>query len=170
MFVYELACSSKASKNFDHACEQLRRRIICLRMGKASFTDDPDLVDEENGVFLKLPQDFLTKILSDPVTCALCVREVLIPFFKEYDVAECLKHISNLGLISQELVVDQNWLSRRLAGSSEDHPTMSKHSQDDGIMIAAHVGTPMKLIIKAYLISKVKDIPGTAQSTANKGI
>ena len=42
------------SKDIDKACEQLRRRVVCIRMGNAIYTPNPDEVDQEKGSYLRL--------------------------------------------------------------------------------------------------------------------
>ena len=55
-------------------CEQLERRIICSRMGKATFVHSDDDVCHEEGCFKKIPQDTLDEFLSHPWVAARTSR------------------------------------------------------------------------------------------------
>ena len=63
------------------ACEQLKRRIVCFRMGKARFVLDENQVDHKQGIFLLIPQDELVPFLTHPLTASVFFSDWCLPFF-----------------------------------------------------------------------------------------
>ena len=59
----------------NRSCDQLKRRIVCARLGKATFTPDESVVNQTKGIYKLIPEDTLTFYLSHPVTAALYLRE-----------------------------------------------------------------------------------------------
>ena len=113
------------------ACEHLKRRVVCLRMGKAQFVTDMDQVDHEKGIYKLLPQDELIAFLSHPLTASLYFRDWCLPFFSENTMDECLQMIANLGLVHPDLVTDTEWLANRLSGASLPPPGAAGESLED---------------------------------------
>ena len=77
----------------DHlkACEHLKRRLVCLRMGKAQFVTDMDQVDHDKGIYKLLRQDDeLIAFLSHPLTASLYFCDWRLPFFCENTMDERL--------------------------------------------------------------------------------
>ena len=103
-------------------CEHLRRRVVALLLGKATWTGDPAAVNPSEGVYLLLPQDDLVDFLSHPVTAALYLREWCIPFFLETTVREGLEMINHLDKVDPALAKDTEWLALRLSGSNIPPP------------------------------------------------
>ncbi|CAL1159484.1 unnamed protein product [Cladocopium goreaui] len=129
------------------ACEHLKRRIVCFRMGKARFVLDDHAVNYEHGVFRLIPQDELENSLD-----------------------ECLKMILDLSHVHEDLVNDTNWLASRLSGWNGPPPgtDIDLQTENDELITIVHRKTPMKTFIKEYVISKVEDIPGAVQSTRGR--
>ncbi|CAL1171366.1 unnamed protein product [Cladocopium goreaui] len=152
------------------ACEHLKRRIVCFRMGKARFVLDDHAVNYEHGVFRLIPQDELVPFLTHPATASCFFRDWCLPFFQENSLDECLKMILDLSHVHEDLVNDTNWLASRLSGWNGPPPgtDIDLQTENDELITIVHRKTPMKTFIKEYLISKVEDIPGAVQSTRGR--
>ena len=151
-------------------CEQLKRRVACVRLGKGVFTSDETRVDPAKGIFKLIPQDELTAFLSHPVTAAIYFREWCLPFFLENSLLDSLGMINDLGSVSPDLENDTIWLATCLSGNKTLPPgvTDEKIKESNELVELVHAATPMKRIIKEYLIMKVESLPGCASSTKGK--
>lgn len=151
-------------------CEQLKRRIMCFRMGKARFVTDPCEVDHEKGVFQLIPQDELVPFLSHPMTCSIFFREWCLPFFKENTIEECLAMILNPGTVDPAVVEDTDWLATRLSGGNAPPPGSDIEMQEDhdNLIIMVHSKTPMKMCVKEYLLQRLDVIPGAISSSRGR--
>ena len=163
---YENIPTIEESGDRRRSCEQLKRRVVCVRLGKATFTTDENLVDHAKGIYKLLSQDTLTFYLSHPITAALFLREWCVPFFKENTVDECLAMIQDLGSVHADLVADTDWLATCLSGNTCLPPGSgdAKVEEANDLVKLVHSNTPAKRIIKQYLIMKVQDLPGAASS------
>jgi len=72
------------------ACEQLKRRVVCCRMGKARFVLNDTEVDPARVVSPLIPQDELVPFLSHPLAASIFFCEWCLPFFQENTIEECL--------------------------------------------------------------------------------
>ena len=151
-------------------CQQLQRRVACVRMGKGRFVVDPAEVDVENGIFLLIPQDELAAFLSSPITAAIYLREYCVPFFKETSLEEALQMINDVGSIHPDLQRDTLWLASRLSGGTAPPPGEDFENVDEfnNIVVAAHTHTPCRRVVKEYLIQKVESLPGAVASSRGK--
>ena len=151
-------------------CDQLKRRVVCVRLGKGVFTSDDDQVDPAKGVFKLIAQDELSAFLSHPVTAAIYFREWCLPFFKENTLQDSLAMINNLASVSKLLEIDTTWLATCLSGNKTLPPgvTDQKLQESNEVVATVHAATPMKRIVKEYLVSKVEALPGCASSSEGK--
>ena len=72
------------------ACEQLKRRVVCCRMGKARFVLNDTEVDPARVVSPLIPQDELVPFLSHLLAASIFFCEWCLPFFQENTIEECL--------------------------------------------------------------------------------
>ena len=72
------------------ACEQLKRRVVCCRMGKARLVLNDTEVDPARVVSPLIPQDELVPFLSHPLAASIFFCEWCLPFFQENTIEECL--------------------------------------------------------------------------------
>ncbi|CAE7726165.1 unnamed protein product [Symbiodinium sp. CCMP2592] len=158
------------ARDRNKSCQQLERRVVCVRMGKGKFTAAENEVDPEKGVFLLLSQEELSSLLSHEVTAALYLREYCIPFFQETSLEEALNMINNLGEVHADLLSDTKWLASRLAGGNAPPPGegVCDLSENNDTVIAAHSQTPWKRTIREYLIHKIESLPGAISSSKGK--
>eukprot|EP00959_Pyramimonas_sp_CCMP1952_P066291 1384209-Pyramimonas_sp.AAC.1 len=63
---------------------QLSRRVVCCRMGKATYVVHDKDVNEAEGRFKKIPRDELEDFLSHPFTAVPFLRVWCIPFFLKH--------------------------------------------------------------------------------------
>ena len=75
-------------EQFKDHCQQLMRRVICARVGKARYVSDENKVDHLNGIYLHIPQQKLTDFLKDPMTGNIYLRYILIPLFRQSSIVE----------------------------------------------------------------------------------
>ena len=167
---YENIPVVEESGEYSKTCEQLKRRVVAVRLGKGVFTSNPAEVNEEAGAVKLIPQEHLTAFLQHPVTAALYLREWRLPFFKENSLDDCLGMIGDLKAVSAELHQDLEWLASRLSGSTSQPPDTQQTwaEKSDELVVVAHSKTPMKAIIKEYLIQKVDPLPGNVASSKGK--
>ena len=167
---YENVPVIEESRDLSKACEQLRRRVVCIRMGNATYTPNPNEVDHKNGVYLLIPQDELTSFLRHPVTAALYLREWCLPFFQENSLADCLKMLHDLKSIDARLEADTQWLAAKLSGRDLPPPGNDRTFLDanDEIVELVHAATPHKPIIKEYLLHKIEELPGCITSSRGR--
>lgn len=167
---YENIPIIEEARDATKACQQIRRRIICLRMGKATFVVDPALVDHTKGIYLLIPQDELVPFLSHPLTSAIYFRDWCLPFFRENSLVDCVQMLSDLKAVHTDLERDTDWLASRLSGSSKGPPgdEHCNRCESEGIIQRVHEQTPMKPIIKEYLLQKVDDLPGAISSSRGR--
>ena len=151
-------------------CDQLKRRVICLRMGKATFVPDAAAVDHSQSIFKLIPQDELVPFLTHPLTASIYFREWCFPFFEENDIQECLQMILNPKSIHPELETNTSWPATRLSGSNAPPPGAGgeeRHKADHLIKLVQS-NTPCKHIVKEYLIQKVEELPGANSSSRGR--
>ncbi|CAE7791620.1 unnamed protein product [Symbiodinium sp. CCMP2592] len=167
---YENVPVIEESRDMNKACEQLRRRVVCIRMGNATYTPNPAEVDHKNGLYLLIPQDELTSFLRHPVTAALYLREWCLPFFQENSLADCLKMLHDLKSIDDRLEADTQWLAAKLSGRDLPPPGNDRTLLDanDEIVELVHGATPHKSIIKEYLLHKIEELPGCIASSRGR--
>ena len=167
---YENIPIIEESSDRKNSCEHTRRRIVCLRMGRATWTGDKDAVDHNNGVYQLIPQEELQQFLSHPVTTALYLREWCIPFFKQTSQQECLRMINYLEDMDSSLAQDRDWLAARLSGGSAPPPDdiADMTDQANQLVAAVHAETPWHRVIRACLLHKCECLPGEISSTKNK--
>ena len=60
-------------KDHNKTCEQLQRRVVCIRMGKGTFTPEEAKIDHANGIYKLIPQDELAAFLKHPLTASLYI-------------------------------------------------------------------------------------------------
>lgn len=134
------------------------------------MTPDPEQVDENAGVFMIIPQDELSALLSHPLTSTLYLREWNVPFFREHSGRECARMIYDLRSVDPELVADTDWLAMRMSGGHGPPPReqTSVQSRADGRVIDVHKATPNRPVPKEYLIQKLSVLPGAMSSTKGK--
>ena len=151
-------------------CDQLKRRVVCVRLGKGVFTSDDARIDPAQGIFKLIPQDELSTFLSHPVTAAIYFRDWCLKFFSENSLQDSLGMINNLGSVSDLLELDTTWLASCLSGNKMLPPgvTDEKIHEANEVIAIVHTATPMKRIIKEYLILKVEALPGCASSSKGK--
>ena len=115
---------AKRDRSDDSPAEQIHRRVICSKVGKGVFTQDPTKVDTSKGVFQSVPLDELASFLADPVTSALFLQMYCVPFFKEYAIEDCVRMIEDLSFLDEStgstFVEDTLWLAKRLSGTTRD--------------------------------------------------
>ena len=158
------------SRDRNKSCEQLRRRVVCFMMGKASFTTKAEEVNHDQGIFRYIPQDELVTFLSHPVTAAVYLRDWCIPFFRDNSIQDCLNMINDLASVHPDVERDTQWLALCLSGSSAPPPggVVDLVSDANVRVVDVHTDTPWKRIIKEYLIQKVDALPGHAASSKGK--
>ena len=158
------------SRDRSKSCEQLRRRVVCFMMGKASFTTKPEEVSHDQGIFRYIPQDELVTFLSHPVTAAIYLRDWCIPFFRDNPIQDCLNMINDLASVHPDVERDTQWLALCLSGSSAPPPggVVDLVSESNVRAVDVHNDTPWRRIIKEYLIQKVDALPGNAASSKGK--
>ena len=151
----------------DKVCEQLERRIVCCRMGKARFVNRAADVDEEKGLFLKLPQDELEQFLSHPFTAILYFRRYLLPFFLQHGESGSKRMLMDLKSVSEDLWQDTVWLAGRLSGGNAPPPGEANDDSEshDKIVLTAHKHTPARPFIKEYLVNQCSELPGGIATT-----
>ena len=105
-------------KGHDRAesCVQLKRRIICAKVGYARYVEDFSEVDHDNGKFLRIPPDQLKSFLKHPWTRSIYMKNYVSEFAKEYATEECLGIILNPGMVDKKIATDTEWLALRLSG------------------------------------------------------
>ena len=164
---YENIPIIEEARDLTKSCHQIRHRIVCLRMGKATFVAEPSLVDHSQGIYLLIPQDELVPFLSHPLTSAIYFRDWCLPFFLENPIADCLHMLADLRSAHADIERDTDWLAARLSGSSAGPPGSagSDRTEANFIVQRDHEKTPMKPMIKEYLIQKVDDLPGAVSSS-----
>ncbi len=118
---YENIPVIEESVSQSEACIQLKRRVVRVRMGKATLTADSALVNEAEGIFQLIPQEELSSFLRQPYTATIYLRDWCLPFFKEHPVQECLSMLNRLGAIDASLANDTEWLEGRLSGAKGHH-------------------------------------------------
>lgn len=167
---YENIPVIEESRDRIKACDQIKRRVICWRMGTATFTANPEEVNHDNGIYLLIPQDELKNFLLDPLTSSVYFRDWCLPLFRENSLPECLRCLSDLAHIDSQLEEDTAWLAGRLSGSSMAPPgdQDAEQSSHDQVVRLVHAKTPMRHVIKEYLISKVDDLPGSISSSKGR--
>ena len=158
------------SRDRSKSCEQLRRRVVCFMMGKASFTTKAEEVNHDQGIFRYIPQDELVPFLSHPVTAAIYLRDWCIPFFRDNPIQDCLNMINDLASVHPDVERDTQWLALCLSGSSAPPPggVVDLVSESNVRVVDVHNDTPWRRIIKEYLIQKVDALPGHAASSKGK--
>lgn len=167
---YENIPTIEEGKDRRKGCEQLKRRIVCLRMGKCTFVTNADDVNHDKGVYLLIPQDELVSFLKHPLTASLYFKEWCLPFFLENSMEECLMRIHDLKSIHHHLAEDTEWLASRLSGNNVPPPGTETACLDQNAALVklVHEKTPMKHLIREYLINKVEDLPGSIASTRGR--
>ena len=118
---------TSCTKN-DEYCNQLKRRVICAKIGKGTLVHNPEEVNHEEGMFLYIPQDELEEFLSDKVTASLFFKYYCMPFFKKYSLDDCKKMVNNLDSIDNQLELDTVWLAKKLSGIDNDITTSDSPS------------------------------------------
>jgi hypothetical protein len=101
----------------------------------------------------------------------LYLRDYCIPFFQQYSVKECLELINNPGRIDETLVAHTDWLAQRLSGIEVPFPGTEGDdaSSAEELVKLVHSKLPHnKPLVKEYVISKMKEIPGASSSTKGK--
>ena len=158
------------SRDRQKSCEQLRRRVVCFMMGKATYTTRDELVNPKEGTFRYIPQDELKSFLSHPVTAAIFLRDWCIPFFQDNSIQECLDMINDLEAVHPDVERDTPWLALCLSGSSTPPPgdIIDMVSESNERVLDAHEATPWKRVIREYLILKVESLPGHMSSYKGK--
>ena len=56
------------------ACAQFERRVICAKVGKATFVEEENEANHEEGKYLRMRPDWLKKFLKGPVTHGIYIR------------------------------------------------------------------------------------------------
>ncbi|CAK0838509.1 unnamed protein product [Prorocentrum cordatum] len=133
--------------------EQLERRIICSRMGKATFVHN-----EED-----IPQDTLDEFLSHPWIAARFLHKYLRPFAKKCTGHDSLVMLDNIKALSTEMYKDLAWLASRLSGGVDPPPEGGQPTGaiEKNLIVSAHAGAPMQAVVKAHLVETVDCKPGT---------
>ncbi|CAK0791298.1 unnamed protein product, partial [Prorocentrum cordatum] len=156
------------SGSSEKALVQLQRRIICCRMGRAQFVNDPKDVDHSKGRFLKIPQAELDPFLAHGFTSCLMFRNWCRPFFKsaEGSIPNCLRMQDNLVAVCPRVARDTAWLGTRLSGGHDSPPGEEDeaHAGATKLVVAAHKATPAKHVLKEYLFSSLPCLPGARQA------
>ena len=156
------------SGSSEKALVQLQRRIICCRMGRAQFVNDPKDVDHSKGRFLKIPQAELDPFLAHGFTSCLMFRNWCRPFFQsaEGSIANCLRMQDNLMAVCPRVARDTAWLGTRLSGGHDAPPGEEDeaHAGATKLVVAAHKATPAKPVLKEYLFSSLACLPGARQA------
>ena len=131
-------------------------RLVCIRMGNATYTPNPKDVDHEKGIYLLLPQDELTSFLRHPVTAALYLREWCLPFFQENSVADCLNMLHDLKCIDDRLDMDTQWLAAKLSGRDLVPPGNDRLflNANDEMVELVHAATPQKTHHQGVLVAQ----------------
>ena len=81
------------------ACPQLRRRVICAKVGKADYVESEVEVGHSAGRFLRIQPDELKSFLRGPITHSVYMKDYVAEFASAYSVQDCASTISNLCLI-----------------------------------------------------------------------
>ena len=167
---YENVPVIEESKDINKACEQLRRRVVCIRTGTSTYTLNPNEVDHDRGIYLLIPQEELASDLRHPVTASLYLRDWCLPFFRENPVGECLTMLHDLRSISDKLEMDTQWLAAKLSGRDLVPPGDDRMLVDanDEIVELVHASMPTRPILKEYLLHKIDEFPGCITSTRGR--
>ena len=99
--------------------------MLGSKVGHAKFVNSPEEVDEENGKFLLVPQDELSKFLQSPKTAAIFFNVYCLPFFKKHSEDDCKKMLIDPKSVDFKLEEDSLWLSKKLSGTSEEEETLT---------------------------------------------
>lgn len=155
----------------DQVLNHIERRVVAFLLGKATLVATAAEVDHSQGRFLLRPQDDLKTFLKWPVVGTVYFRDWLLPFFLEVPTEQCKAVIQDLRLVGGTVFDDTRFLALKLGGTEVARPgaELEDRSQADKHVLSAFDGTPMKRIIKAYLITQVRTLPGLAAMHSSKG-
>ena len=98
----------------DSVCNQIMRRVLCGKVGRAAFVALPEMVNHEQGRFLFQPQEILDAFLSDSITMSRLYSRYIRKIDKAYTDEEALRLLHNPIEIDLHLAADQLWLAKRL--------------------------------------------------------
>lgn len=95
----------------NEASRQIRRRVICARVGKATLVHNDEEVNKSQGYFRYKAQNLLKSVLKDKITASIFFKSYLLPFCKQFSNEECLQMIDNPGSINAEFDRNAEWLA-----------------------------------------------------------
>ena len=130
-------------EQFAEHSEQLKRRVICARVGRARYVKDPEEVDHAAGKFLYIPQQKLADFLSDPMTGNIFLVCVCVPAFKQKSIAAAQQLVSDPGKISKRFETDTEWLVSKMLGCDIWNAVQPGITiEDDDFLIQVHESLP----------------------------
>ena len=97
------------------ACAQLKRRDICANVGKATFVEEENGANHEEGEYLRMQPDWLKKFLRGPVTHGIYMRGYVAVFAAYNRVEECVAIVANVESIFPTIAADNEWIARKLS-------------------------------------------------------
>ena len=137
---------------------QVLRRIVCGRMGKAKFVSENP--DHSAGRFMQIDRQTIVSMLEDPITHSLYFHDYVLPFALEYHETEDLvKFFQNPKMVANQLHDDTLWAAKVLCGLSAALPG-EEDAEDDAVAAAdllveqAHEATPEFRSIRVQHINK----------------
>ena len=152
--------------------EQLKRRIICAKVGNAKLTKKEKDVNRREGVFLHRPVEYMSDFLDDPITGSLFMKEWCAEFFKANSAQHCAMLLNNLESIDPQLELGARWLAGKLSGAPDAHlepPTVAKsNAYSVELVRIIHRGTPKIPLIRPYLLAQVDELPGLKYVSQSK--
>ena len=127
------AIEEKQDRDQAESRVQLKRRIICAKVGYARYVDDFSAAYHANGEFTRIPTDQLKSFLKHPSTRSIYMKDYVSEFDKEYATEECICMILNPWMVDKKIATDTEWLALRLSGMEATcggHPAVD----DEGAM------------------------------------
>ena len=98
------------------ACTQLKRMIICAKVGKAMYVERESDVDRG---FLRIPPGELKAFLRDPPTSSIYMDDCIAAYARTYSASDCLSLLIDPSAADPQIAVDTEWLARRLSGLAD---------------------------------------------------
>ena len=95
----------------NEASRQIRRRVICARVGKATLVRNDEEVNKSQGHFRYKAQNLLKSVLKDKIIASIFFKLYLLPFCKQFSNEKCLQMIDNPASINAEFDRNAEWLA-----------------------------------------------------------
>ena len=113
----------------DVAPNNLVRRVIGAFVGKAKLVTDPADVDHSAGRYLKIPQEELESLLSNPCLVGMYLREILMPLWEEYGHDRLIK-VLDADNLPADMKASSTWLCQQFCGVDAPLPNIDDDQQE----------------------------------------